>query len=55
MKKVWFTVHIIASIAFAHHFYLHVTGAETNAVIVAFGLAFGVFVCIHAANEEIKK
>ena len=55
MRKVWFTVHIIAAIAFAHHFYLHVTGAETNAIIVAFGLAFGVFACINAAIEEIKK
>ena len=54
MKKVWLTVHIIASIAFAHLFYLHVTGAETNAII-AFGLAVGVFVCIHAAIDEIEK
>ena len=55
MKKAWFTLHIIAAISLAHHFYLHVTGSETSAIIVAFGLAFGVIACIDAAIDEIKK
>ena len=55
MKKIWVVLHIFAAIAIAHQLYLHVTGAETSAVSVAFGLFLGVAACIDAAIEEIKK
>ena len=55
MKKTWVALHIVAAITIAHQLYLHVTGAETSATLIGFGLAFGVISCVESAIDEIGK